>query len=135
MFTHLMRQWLQQLRRPQFGGKPRRRRSTQGSGRSEILEPRSVLSASISGAATASASHSLSEIPRLTSNPNAFAKLYLDFDGNFESEWSGRRNVVSPVFSLDADPTTFNDWELATIRETTLRRPLHSDSKFPSKSK
>lgn len=95
----------------------RRRRGTDPVVGIERLEVRSVMSASTPAVVSTSGLHSLDEIPQLDSNPDAFAQLYLDFDGHFESEWSGRHNINSPVFSLDADRTTYSEWELATIRE------------------
>src|SRR5262245_26896802 len=75
----------------------------------------------------------LSAIPALHSNPSAAAKLYLDFDGHFESvwggwydpvlgtHWGGWENVRTPVFDFDGDRTTFSDDELAAIREIWAR--------------
>src|SRR6185369_11142317 len=46
-------------------------------------------------------------LPLLHSNPEAFAKLFLDFDGY--PQW-GR-----PAWGTDGDPTTFSDSEAASI--------------------
>ena len=59
----------------------------------------------------------LTAIPQLHSNTGAAATLFLDFNGHFQDAWSTYRNVQSPVFSLDADRSTFSGWELATIHE------------------
>jgi hypothetical protein len=87
----------------------------------EALEDRLVLN------------HPLSAIPALHSDPAAAAKLYLDFDGHFEStwggwydpvlgtHWGGWENVTTPAYDTDGDPTTFSDGELAAIREIWAR--------------
>ncbi len=106
MFASLMSRWLMRVFDRSFRGTIRRR-SVRGACGLEVLEPREVLS--VSNPALA--------VPVLSSNPLASAKLYLDFDGNFEANWSGRQNISSPAFSLDADRTTFSDWERQTIRE------------------
>jgi hypothetical protein len=66
---------------------------------------------------TAAATNPLGSIPALNSLPGAPASLYLDFDGYFESQWGSYRNVSTPAFDQDGDPTTFSDGELAAIRE------------------
>lgn len=73
------------------------------------------------GAGDTQALYPLSSLPELHSNPEAHVQLILDFDGNFEAEWRGYENVESPVFSLDADRSTFSGWELATIHEVWMR--------------
>ena len=138
MFTHLMRRWLQQLRRPRCGGKPRRRRGALPVVGIERLEVRSVMSADtnvmfgpmaadvglatptevqLSGSQNTRELFPLTAIPQLHSNPGAAAKLFLDFDGHFQEVWSTYRNIQSPAFSLDADRSTFSGWELAAIHE------------------
>src|SRR5262249_28109204 len=66
-------------------------------------------------AAASSSLHSLDSIPQLHSNPASTAALFLDFDGHFESRWGTYRNVTTPVFDQDNDPTTFSDGELASM--------------------
>ena len=68
-----------------------------------------------------SAVYPLTAIPLLHSNPDATAKLFLDFDGNFESRWRNYNDITSPAFSMDSDATTFSDWELATLQEVWAR--------------
>ncbi len=60
-------------------------------------------------------------VPALSSNPGAEAKIYLDFDGHFESVWGAYRNITTPVFSLDSDLTTFSSTELAAINSIWAR--------------
>jgi hypothetical protein len=63
----------------------------------------------------------LSSLPRLSSNPAAIAKVFLDFDGHFESMWGAATNVSTPAYDRDGDRTTFSDTELTAIRETWTR--------------
>jgi hypothetical protein len=68
-------------------------------------------------------------MPVLNSNPGAPVTLYLDFNGNFESDWyyiengvqTHFANVSTPVFSTDVDQFTFNASEQAMIREIWAR--------------
>jgi hypothetical protein len=60
-------------------------------------------------------------VPAYSSNPGAAATLYLDFNGHFEAKWGNYSNIVTPVYSMDADTTTFASYELATIREVWQR--------------
>lgn len=64
---------------------------------------------------------SLDSIPLLHSNPNSPVKLYLDFDGHFEAQWGGFYNVVTPVYDIDGDATTFSQQELNNIYEIWQR--------------
>jgi len=68
-------------------------------------------------------------MPVLNSNPGAAVTLYLDFNGNSESDWyfvengveTHFKNFSTPVFSTDADRFTFNASEQAMIREVWAR--------------
>jgi hypothetical protein len=60
-------------------------------------------------------------VPAFSSNPGAAATLHLDFNGHFESQWGNHSNARTPVFSIDADTTTFSSTELATIKEVWQR--------------
>ena len=60
-------------------------------------------------------------LPLLSSRPGATAKLFLDFNGHFESSWGGDTNVSTPVFDRDNNLTTFTDGELAAIYEIWAR--------------
>jgi hypothetical protein len=120
--TSMWRSWLNHLGLVRSHNSRRRQRSHAVP--VELMESRTLLTATVAGLTetppedtSGSALHPLSDIPVLNSNPDAYAQLYLDFDGNFESMWHGYRNITSPVFSLDTDRTTFSDWELATIDE------------------
>lgn len=68
--------------------------------------------------------------PLLDSNPGAPATLYLDFNGNFESDWfilngdgsqQHFKNITTPTFDTDGDPTRFSAAEQATIKEIWQR--------------
>jgi hypothetical protein len=68
-------------------------------------------------------------LPLLNSNPGAPVTLYLDFTGNFESDWwygspgneTHFANVITPVFSMDANTGFFSATERATIKEIWSR--------------
>ena len=59
----------------------------------------------------------LSAIPPLSSLPGAPVSLYLDFDGDVQGQWGEYRNIATPAFDQDGDPTTFSSAELAAIRQ------------------
>lgn len=63
----------------------------------------------------------LTDIPLLHSNSGATVKLYLDFNGHFESNWGGYSNITTPVFDRDGDATTFSQSELNEISEIWQR--------------
>lgn len=63
----------------------------------------------------------LASIPVLSSNSSATAKLYLDFDGHFESQWGAYSNITTPAFSLDSDFTTFSSAEIDAMTEIWQR--------------
>ena len=81
----------------------------------EMLEP-----AELSSSDPAAASP-LSSLPQLHSNPGATAKLFLDFDGHYESSWGSWDNVSTPAFDQDGDRNTFSTGELAAIQEIWAR--------------
>jgi hypothetical protein len=60
-------------------------------------------------------------VPPLSSNPDATAKIYLDFDGHFESTWGTYSGISTPVFSLDSDLTSFSTSEIAAINQIWAR--------------
>jgi hypothetical protein len=66
---------------------------------------------------TIGAKHPLSAVPVLNSLPGAPASLYLDFTGDYESSYGGYKNISTPAFDQDGDPTTFSDGELAAIQK------------------
>ncbi len=72
-------------------------------------------------AATSPVAAPLSSLPQLHSNASASAKLFLDFDGHFESNWGGDLNVSTPAFSQDGDVNSFTNGELAAIEEIWAR--------------
>jgi hypothetical protein len=63
------------------------------------------------------AKHPLSAVPALSSLPGAPASLYLDFTGDFESSYGTYKNISTPAFEQDGDPTSFSDGELAAIQK------------------
>lgn len=70
----------------------------------------------------------LTSIPTLNSRPSAPVTIYLDFDGHTETQdWPSARSdgqsgpVITPVYDLDNDLTTFSDEELRTIEEIWYR--------------
>ena len=70
------------------------------------------------------ATHALAEVPALIayhSYPQATAKLFLDFDGDFTRRWGGLSPKQTPAYSVDDDPSTFTDEEIANVREITRR--------------
>ena len=74
------------------------------------------------------AANPLTAIPRLESLPGASVSVYLDFDGHTEAQdWPSVRtdgqtgSVVTPVFDVDNDLTTFSDEELRMIEEVWYR--------------
>jgi len=93
-------------------GGHRRRRTVVAVRAFEQLEQRSLLT------------NPLTSIPPLNSLPGAPVTIYLDFDGHTEDQdWPGARSdnqsgpIVTPVFDIDNDFTTFSDTELVMIRE------------------
>ncbi|HEX4142129.1 MAG TPA: Ig-like domain-containing protein, partial [Pirellulales bacterium] len=59
----------------------------------------------------------LTDIPALSSLPGAAATLYLNFGGDTVSSWGNESPGVIPAYDQDHDPTTFNDTDLASIKE------------------
>lgn len=87
----------------------------------DALPPFAATDTQQTAAATSSAVHPLSSIPQLHSNPTAAAKLYLDFDGNFEPAWGSWTNITTPAYDFDGDRLTFSDAELANIEAIWFR--------------
>jgi hypothetical protein len=57
----------------------------------------------------------LSSLPALTSRPGAYAKLYLDFNGDNTPTWGDETPGVTPAYDADGDATTFSETELTNI--------------------
>jgi hypothetical protein len=83
-----------------------------------LLAPSAVPSAL--PAAIAQSSGTLN-VPARHSDPQATAKLFLDFDGHWEADWDGWLNVRTPAFDQDGDPAAFGSSELAAIDEIWAR--------------
>ncbi|MDB5323387.1 MAG: hypothetical protein JWN40_5018 [Phycisphaerales bacterium] len=62
-----------------------------------------------------------SEVPNLASRPSSTAKLYLDFNGDFTTNWGGHQPGSTPAYDTNGDPTTFSTSELAAINEIWAR--------------
>jgi hypothetical protein len=63
----------------------------------------------------------LTGIPQLSSNSNATAKLYLDFDGDFQATWGSWSNITTPAFDIDGDATSFSAAELSRMQDIWAR--------------
>ena len=81
-----------------------------------------------SSTGTIGESNPLTSIPRLNSLAGAPVTIYLDFDGHTETQdWPTSRSdgqtgsIVTPVFDVDNDLTTFSDEELRMIEEVWYR--------------
>jgi hypothetical protein len=71
--------------------------------------------------AAAIATHSLSSLPRLNSNPAAAAQIFLDFDGDPAARWGAYQVTATPAYDRDGDATTFSDAELTSLRNIWSR--------------
>jgi hypothetical protein len=60
-------------------------------------------------------------IPALSSNSSAAKKLYLDFNGHYQSSWGTFRNVSTPAFDQDGNPNSLSSGEVSAIREIWTR--------------
>lgn len=60
-------------------------------------------------------------LPALSSNSSAAKKLYLDFNGHYQSSWGTFRNVSTPAFDQDGNPNSLSSGEVAAIREIWTR--------------
>ncbi len=63
----------------------------------------------------------LASLPVLSSNSSATVKLYLDFNGHYESNWGSYSNITTPAFSLDSDFNSFSTAEINSITEIWQR--------------
>lgn len=71
--------------------------------------------------ATVATTSPISSIPQLSSKAGAAATIYLDFNGHTQSSWGQWSNAITPVYSRDADRTTFSSTELSSIQEIWAR--------------
>lgn len=55
------------------------------------------------------------DVPVLESNPGAGARLYLDFNGHFESAWGAFHDINIPAYDIDGDPSSFSGAEQENI--------------------
>lgn len=72
-------------------------------------------------AASFVASGPVSTPPIFHSLPGAEAKVFLDFDGNWESSWGGSSNVLTPAYDTNGDPTSYTIEEQRRIHEAWSR--------------
>ena len=69
----------------------------------------------------------LTSLPLLSSNPNATAKIFLDFDSHITSNtawnnnYTGGADIFTPAYSIDSDTNSFSDQEIANIEEIWKR--------------
>lgn len=93
--------------------------------RLECLEDRQLMAGDFATGALAGVTNGVLDrgttvvpaVPAYSSNPGAAATLYLDFNGHFEAKWGNYSNIVTPVYDLDGDTTTFASIELAMIKQ------------------
>ncbi|NEP14588.1 MAG: hypothetical protein F6K14_31205, partial [Symploca sp. SIO2C1] len=70
---------------------------------------------------------SLNSLPLLSSNPNATAKIFLDFNGHITSGtawniiYNNSNDFITPAYSLDADTNSLSTNELDAITEIWQR--------------
>jgi len=60
-------------------------------------------------------------LPLLSSRPGATAKLFLDFNGNFQASWGGWSNVNTPAYDTDGNYGSFSAGEQSAIYEIWQR--------------
>ena len=77
--------------------------------------------ATTSGSTGVAYSTPLSAVPVLNSNPNATAKLFLDFNGDVTNSWGQFAPGTTPAYDQDGDASTFSDAEINSIREIFAR--------------
>ena len=87
------------------------------------VDPEKIQPTDIQSTPVTATISSLSNTFKLHSNPFATKTIYLDFDGHFipaGSGWANSNNggnaINAPAWSIDSDPTTFNDTELSRIQ-------------------
>ncbi|MGF1479153.1 MAG: Calx-beta domain-containing protein [Cyanophyceae cyanobacterium] len=72
-------------------------------------------------------SQALAALPLLSSNPNADAKIYLDFNGHVTSNtyWNSKykdgQDFTTPAYDTDSDTSTFSSSELGRIEKIWQR--------------
>jgi hypothetical protein len=76
-----------------------------------------AMAGTVSAPGVAAATYALSAIPALSSLPGAAATLFLDFDGHFDAVWGSERNISTPAFDTDGNPSSFSDAEITAIRQ------------------
>lgn len=72
-------------------------------------------------APTVSAAPSPLDVPEFSSRPSAYAKIYLDFDGQPATDWGGTAVPATPAYTVDSDDTTFSAQELVYIEQIWMR--------------
>ena len=69
------------------------------------------------GGTAAVAGASLASVPALDSRVGAYAKLYLDFNGDTTSTWGSYSPGTTPAYDTDGDPTSFSSAELTSMHQ------------------
>lgn len=87
----------------------------------EVLPPIEAAGAGGGEPVPQGASLPLSSIPALSSLPGAFAKIYLDFNGDTTTNWGTYHPNTTPAFDTDGDASTFSSSELSAINEIWSR--------------
>src|SRR5690349_16215399 len=80
-----------------------------------------VAAATSTSTGVAAAGAPLTSVPALHSNPNAAAKLYLDFVGAAATTWGTYSVPATPAYDQDGDPSTFSSGELSSINQIWQR--------------
>src|SRR5688500_1552019 len=70
---------------------------------------------------SAATSYTATGVPIYHSLSTATAKLYLDFDGHFESTWGTYRNLSSPAYDTDGNTASYSATELGNIQQIWAR--------------
>jgi hypothetical protein len=86
-----------------------------------------ISSSQTSTASVAATTMPLSSIPSLSSNPNAKAKIYLDFNGHTTTNTSWNswiapgKNIITPAYDSDGNTSSFSSTELSAIQQIWQR--------------
>src|SRR5262245_9898032 len=56
-------------------------------------------------------------VPVLNSLPGARAALFLDFNGDFEARWGNAKDITTPPYDQDGDPSSLSASEVENIKK------------------
>jgi hypothetical protein len=82
-----------------------------------ITEQATVTASTAGATSGAVAGASLASVPALDSRAGAYAKLYLDFNGDTTSTWGSYSPGTTPAYDTDGDPTSFSSAELTSMHQ------------------